>query len=60
VINALPLPALDGGRWALALVQRVTRRTLSAKIETIVHASGFAALILLMVVVTYFDIKRFG
>lgn len=60
VINALPLPALDGGRWALALVQRVTRHTLSAKIETIVHASGFAALIILMVVVTYFDIKRFG
>jgi len=60
VINALPLPALDGGRWALALVQRVTKRALSAKVETIVHASGFAALILLMVVVTYFDIKRFG
>lgn len=60
VINALPLPALDGGRWALALTQRLTHRTLSSKIETIVHASGFAALILLMTVVTYFDIKRFG
>jgi regulator of sigma E protease len=60
VINALPLPALDGGRWALALAQRVTHRTLSSKIETIVHASGFAVLILLMGVVTYFDIKRFG
>lgn len=60
VINALPLPALDGGRWALALVQRVTKRTLNSDIETWVHATGFAALILLMVVVTYFDIKRFG
>jgi regulator of sigma E protease len=60
VINALPLPALDGGRWALALAQKVTKRTLSQRLETAVHATGFAALILLMAVVTYFDIKRFG
>jgi regulator of sigma E protease len=60
VINALPLPALDGGRWALAVVQRVTRRSLNPTIETWVHAAGFAMLILLMAVVTYFDIRRFG
>lgn len=60
VINALPLPALDGGRWALALAQRVTGRKLSQDMEGAVHAAGFLALIALMVVVTIVDIKRFG
>ncbi len=58
VVNALPIPALDGGRWALAAVQRVTRRRLSEAAETAVHATGFAALILLMLGVTFFDIKH--
>lgn len=58
VINALPLPALDGGRWVLALAQAVSGRTLSEKTETAIHAAGFMALILLMVVVTVFDISR--
>lgn len=60
VINALPLPALDGGRWAMALAQKLTKRNFSEKVETAVHAAGFVALIGLMVVVTFFDIKRLG
>ncbi len=60
VVNALPLPALDGGRWLLAAVQRFTRRQLSDRAEGIVHAAGFFALIALMVVITFFDIKRLG
>lgn len=60
VINALPLPALDGGRWALALAQRVSGKSLSTKLETGVHAAGFVALLLLMVVITFFDVKRLG
>jgi regulator of sigma E protease len=60
VINALPLPALDGGRWTLAAVQRVTNKQLSERTENMVHLAGFAALILLMLVVTIYDIKRLG
>ncbi|HUC86908.1 MAG TPA: site-2 protease family protein [Candidatus Saccharimonadales bacterium] len=58
VLNALPLPALDGGRWALAAAQRLTHKSLSQRLEMAVHATGFAALILLMVVITFFDIKH--
>lgn len=58
VVNAMPLPALDGGRWLLAIVQRVTRRSLTPAKEAAVHGAGFIALLLLMAVVTYFDIKR--
>ncbi len=60
VINALPLPALDGGRWLLIAAQKVTKRQLSPTFEARVHAAGFVALLLLMVVVTFFDIKRLG
>ncbi|HSX41209.1 MAG TPA: site-2 protease family protein [Candidatus Saccharimonadales bacterium] len=58
VINALPLPALDGGRWVMALAQAISGKTLSERVETAIHAAGFVALILLMVVVTAFDIAR--
>jgi len=58
VINALPLPALDGGRWALTAASWVARRRISERLETAINATGFAALILLMLVVTFFDIKR--
>ncbi len=59
VINALPLPALDGGRLAIATANRVAGRRLSSRAETAIHAAGFAALIALLVVITYVDIKRF-
>ncbi|HEX7259341.1 MAG TPA: site-2 protease family protein [Candidatus Saccharimonadia bacterium] len=60
VINILPLPALDGGRYAMVVAQRLTGKSLSQKAETAVHAAGFAALILLMIVITVFDIRRLG
>ena len=60
VVNALPLPALDGGRWLMAAVQKITKKQLSVNTESFVHLVGFAALLLLMVVVTFFDIKRLG
>lgn len=58
VLNSLPLPALDGGRWTLIAAQKLTRRRLSERFEATVHTIGFAALIALMVVVTFVDIQR--
>lgn len=60
VINAMPLPALDGGRWVMAAVQKISKRELSERTEGLIHTFGFVALIALMVVVTFFDIKRLG
>lgn len=60
VLNSLPLPALDGGRLALLGAQRVLGRPLSARAEAIIHSIGFALLLALMAVVTYFDLKRLG
>lgn len=59
VINVLPLPALDGGRLAIAIVNRAVGKRLSPKAEAAIHAVGFALLIALLIVITFVDVKRF-
>lgn len=56
--NALPFPALDGGRLAFLTYEAVTRRKPNAKIEVMVHALGFAMLLTLIAVVTFSDAKK--
>ncbi|MBI1999321.1 MAG: site-2 protease family protein [Parcubacteria group bacterium] len=58
VINLLPLPALDGGRLLFLLIEAVRGAPLNPRAVTIAHAVGFAALIILMLVVTFNDIVR--
>lgn len=56
VFNLLPIPALDGGRFAFYLFELITRKRVSPKVEQWAHSIGFALLILLMIVVTVNDI----
>lgn len=56
--NALPFPALDGGRLAFLGYEAVTRRKPNARIEVVVHALGFAMLLTLIAVVTFSDTKK--
>jgi regulator of sigma E protease len=60
IINILPFPALDGGRLLFILIEKIRRKKVSEKIEGIVHNSGFALLMLLIVVITYRDLMRYG
>lgn len=59
IMNILPIPALDGGRLWLTLISRAFKRPLSQRTEEIVNASGFALLMLLIVLITVVDVKRF-
>ncbi len=59
LINILPIPALDGGRIMFILVERFLGRRFPGRIEQVSHTVGFAALILLMVVITWQDIQRY-
>ena len=59
VVNVLPLPALDGGRLAIAAAGRAAGKKLSPKVENLIHAVGFGLLIILLVVITYADVRRF-
>lgn len=58
VLNLLPLPALDGGRFAFLLVEAVRRKPISAEKEGMVHFIGFVALMILAVFVAYNDLIR--
>ncbi len=59
IMNFLPIPALDGGRAFVMLVFRALKKPLAPKKEELIHGTGFAILMLLFVVITIVDIRRF-
>lgn len=58
IVNLLPIPALDGGRLFIYLIQLVTRREVSKEKEGLIHLIGFALLMILMVFLTFNDIRK--
>ncbi len=62
VVNMLPLPALDGGRIFLILLNSavffVTKRRIPQKYEAYIHGVGFMLLIGLMLLVTFHDVIK--
>ncbi len=58
VVNLLPFPALDGGRLVFVVIEALTRRRIPAKVGAYVNGIGFTVLILLMLVITFKDIKN--
>lgn len=58
LFNLLPLPALDGGRLVFLGYELATRRRPNPKVEAAVHMVGFLALLVLMILVTFKDIKN--
>lgn len=56
VINLLPIPALDGGHLLFLLIEAVTRKAVSLKIQERATQVGFALLLALMVFIIYNDL----
>ena len=59
IVNLLPIPALDGGKLVLNIIEGIIRRPIPEKAEGIVTFAGFAFLMLLMILVTWNDIQRY-
>lgn len=59
IMNVLPIPALDGGRLFVTLVYRAIKKPLTEKTEDLIHGTGFAVLMVLFVLITVVDVKRF-
>lgn len=59
IMNVLPIPALDGGRLFVTLIYRTIKKPLTEKTEDIIHGTGFALLMVLFVLITVVDVKRF-
>ena len=62
VMNMLPLPALDGGRAFLLLVNTVftaiTKKKIPSKYEGYIHAAGMILLLAFMAFITFKDIWK--
>ena len=55
IFNLLPFPALDGGRIIFVLPELILRRRVPPEFENLVHAVGFALLLVLMVYINVMD-----
>ena len=58
VTNLLPIPALDGGKLLILLIELVRRKPLKQQTEINIQLIGFAILIGIFLMVTYNDILR--
>lgn len=58
VLNILPIPALDGGRFFFILIEAVTRRKVNPKFEGYAHAAGMVFLLALIALITFHDLVR--
>lgn len=59
IFNALPVPALDGGRVLLLLLEKLFRKKISREVMERIITTSFLLLIGLLLFATYNDILRF-
>ena len=59
IMNLLPIPALDGGRILFVLYEGIFRRPLNRKVELNIQLIGVLFVLVIMVLVTWNDIKTF-
>ena len=58
MMNLIPIPALDGGKLLLNLIEAIWRRPLPENIENAVTVAGAAFMVVLMIAVTINDLLR--
>ena len=56
--NLLPLPALDGGRIVVVVIEKLRGRPFNREREMQFQRAGLAALLALVAFIAYFDIQR--
>lgn len=56
IFNLFPIPALDGGRLAFLVVEKIVGKRRVAKVEGWVNGIGFLLLIGLLIIVTFLDL----
>lgn len=59
IMNLIPIPPLDGGRFAIEVFQKLTRRTVSTRALSYLSMAGMALFLLLFVVMLNQDVQRF-
>ena len=57
LVNILPFPALDGGRLLFVIIRIFTGKAISDELESKIHFAGIMILFMLMILITFKDIK---
>jgi len=57
VVNLIPFPALDGGRFLIIIIEKIKGSAIPMKVEAMVNGIGFAFLIILMLLLTVRDVR---
>ncbi|HEY5695403.1 MAG TPA: M50 family metallopeptidase [Candidatus Saccharimonadales bacterium] len=58
VMNILPIPALDGGRWFVMTIYRLRGKELTKEREEKIQGTGFLVLMILVIIVTVADVSK--
>jgi regulator of sigma E protease len=58
VMNTLPIPALDGGRWFVTAIYKLLRRPLTKEREELIQGVGFMVLMGLVILITVGDVTK--
>ena len=58
IINLIPVPVFDGGRVLLLLIETISKKKPSEKLEIALNYIGFLIMIILMLYVTYNDVTK--
>lgn len=58
IFNLIPIPALDGGKILINLIEMIRRKPLKQETETYITLAGVAVMVVLMIAVTWNDIMR--
>jgi regulator of sigma E protease len=58
ILNLFPIPVFDGGRIFILIIETITKKKASEKLEYTLNMIGFGLMLLLMIVVTFNDIIR--
>ena len=59
IMNLLPIPPLDGGRFIIEVFQKLARRTVSLRAMNALSLAGMALFVCFFVVMVNQDIQRF-
>ena len=58
IFNLIPIPALDGGKILINLIEVIRRKPLKQEVETYMTLAGVAVMVILMIAVTWNDIMK--
>ena len=58
IMNILPIPALDGGRFLFMVIEAVRGRPIPPEKEGMIHMAGLVLLFGLMILLTVMDVRK--